>query len=145
MTERDHGRPSDRIFVRNYVREIEIGAYPQERGITQRVRFDVTLEVGRTEAPVEDDHTRVVNYEDLVAAIEVLASGERINLLETFAERLAARILADPRARRVEIRIEKLDLLAGEAVYGVEIARDHETAPPDIAPEAPPGAAFGTP
>lgn len=141
----DRSRPSDRIFVRNYVREIEIGAYPQERGITQRVRFDITLGVAPAAVPVEDDHTRVVNYEDLVAAIEALAAGERINLLETFAERLAARILADRRARRVEIRIAKLDLLAGEAVYGVEIVREREGTPRDIEPEAEPGAAFGTP
>ena len=33
----------DRIFLSNYVCEIEIGAYREEHGVTQRVRFDITL------------------------------------------------------------------------------------------------------
>lgn len=114
----------DRVFVSNYVREMEIGAYPDERGRTQRVRFDVTLEVARETAPVGDQYTRVVNYEDLVEAIEEVAQGPRANLVETLAERLAEICLVDPRARRVRLRIEKLDRLPGGAGLGIEIVRE---------------------
>ena len=38
---------ADRIFLLDYTREIEIGAYAEEVGVTQRVRFDVVLEVTR--------------------------------------------------------------------------------------------------
>lgn len=124
MSDSDPGLPPDRVFVRNYVREMEIGAYADERGCTQRVRFDITLELGRGAAPHGDDYTRVINYEDLVEAIETLARGPRVNLVETFAERLAELCLVDPRARRVHIRIEKLDRLPGDAAYGIEITRD---------------------
>ena len=129
MTDRtDPGDPPDRtpdrIFVSNYVREMEIGAYADERDRTQRVRFDITLEVGREGVPTGDNYTRVVNYEDLVEAIETLARGPRMNLVETFAERLAEVCLVDPRARRVHIRIEKLDRLANNAGLGIEIVRD---------------------
>ncbi len=115
---------ADRIFVSNYVREMEIGAYPDERGRTQRVRFDVTLEVAPEVAPNQDQYTRVVNYEDLVEAIGEAARGPRANLVETFAERLAELCLVDPRARRVHIRIEKLDRLPGGAGLGIEIVRE---------------------
>ena len=114
--------PADRIFLSNYVREVEIGAFVEEHGVTQRVRFDVTLEVARNTAHIDDKAARVVSYDDLVNAIEELIAGERMNLLETFAERLAAMCLVDPRARRVHIRIEKLDRLQG-AGLGVEIVR----------------------
>ncbi|HET7409038.1 MAG TPA: dihydroneopterin aldolase [Paracoccaceae bacterium] len=124
MSDSDSGLPPDRIFLSNYVREMEIGAYPGERGSTQRLRFDITLEVARGGMPVGDDYTRVINYEDLVEAIETLARGPRMNLVETFAERLAELALVDPRARRVHIRIEKLDRLPGDAAYGIEIVRD---------------------
>lgn len=116
--------PHDRIFVSNYLREMEIGAYPDERGTTQRVRIDVTLEVDRGGLPTGDDYTRVLNYEDLVEAIETLARGPRMNLVETFGERLAELCLVDPRARRVHIRIEKLDRLEGGGGLGIEIVRD---------------------
>ena len=114
--------PADRIFLSNYVREIDIGAYAEERGVLQRVRFDVTLEVARNTAHIDDNQYRVVSYDDLVGAIEALIEGPRMNLLETFAEGLAHRVLIDPRARRVQIRIEKLDRLDG-AGLGIEIVR----------------------
>ena len=117
--------PADRIFLSNYVREMEIGAYVEEHGVTQRVRFDVTLEVARNTAHIDDTAARVVSYDDLVGSIEDLIAGPRMNLLETFAERLAQLCLVDPRARRVHVRIEKLDRLDG-AGLGVEIVRVRE-------------------
>ena len=117
---------ADRIFLRGYTREIEIGAYEQEVGVTQRVRFDIVLEVTRNTAHIDDQVGRVINYDDLIEAIEGLISGPRISLLETFAERLAQQCLIDPRARRVHIRIEKLDRLPGGATLGCEISR-HRT------------------
>ena len=117
---------ADRIFLRGYTREIEIGAYAQEVGVTQRVRFDIVLEVTRNTAHIDDQVGRVINYDDLIEAIEGLISGSRISLLETFAERLAQQCLIDPRARRVHIRIEKLDRLPGGATLGCEITR-HRT------------------
>ena len=41
----DGGRPLDRISVRDYTRQVEIGAFRTERGVTQRIRFNVVLEV----------------------------------------------------------------------------------------------------
>lgn len=117
---------ADRIFLRGYTREIEIGAYREEVGVTQRVRFDIVLEVTRNTAHIDDRVGRVINYDDLIEAIEGLISGPRISLLETFAERLAQECLVDPRARRVHIRIEKLDRLPGGATLGCEISR-HRT------------------
>ena len=116
--------PHDRIFVANYVREMELGAYPSERGTTQRVRFDITLEVARGAAPLEDRPAGVVSYDDLVEASEAVAAGPRANLVETLAERLAELCLVDPRARRVHLRIEKLDRLPGGGGLGLEIVRE---------------------
>ena len=116
--------PADRVFLRNYTREIEIGAYAEEVGKTQRVRFDIVLEVTRNTAHIDDKVGRVINYDELIEAIDDVLAGPRINLLETFAERLAQLCLVDPRARRVHIRIEKLDRLPGGATLGCEITRD---------------------
>jgi dihydroneopterin aldolase len=115
--------PADRIFLRGYTREIEIGAYSEEVGVTQRVRFDIVLEVTRNTAHIDDQVGRVINYDDLIEAIDGLIAGPRISLLETFAERLAQLCLIDPRARRVHIQIEKLDRLPGGATLGCEISR----------------------
>ncbi len=115
------GPPLDRISVRDYVRDIDIGAFRSERGVTQRIRFNVVLEIGHTAAAATDDVDRVVSYDMITDAIEVALSTERVNLLETLAERVAAICLSDPRAVRAFVRVEKLDRIPG--ALGVEIVR----------------------
>ena len=48
----DGGPPLDRISVRDYTRQVEIGAFRTERGVTQRIRFNVVLEVAHHGAGV---------------------------------------------------------------------------------------------
>ena len=113
--------PRDRISVRDYVRAAEIGAFQEERGASQRLRFDIVVEVGRTGAALDDDVDRILSYDTLVEAVDAALSEERLNLLETLAERIAARLLVEPGARRAFVRVEKLD--RGPYALGVEIER----------------------
>jgi dihydroneopterin aldolase len=62
-----------------------------------------------------------LSYDRVTEAIEAALSEERLNLLETLAERVAERILLAPQAQRVFVRIEKLD--RGPGNLGVEIVR----------------------
>ena len=115
------GEMLDRISVRDFIKDVEIGAFQSERGVSQRVRFNVVLEVSHSTAAQDDDVDKVLSYDTIVEAIEEQLSTERINLLETLAERIAERCLSDRRAIRVFVRIEKLDRIPG--TLGVEIAR----------------------
>ena len=113
--------PLDRISVRDYVRDVEIGAFQSERGVTQRLRFNVVLEVARSAGSANDDVDQIISYDTITDAIEEELTRERLNLLETLAENVASRCLEDRRAVRVFVRIEKLDRIPG--ALGVEIMR----------------------
>ena len=113
--------PYDRISLRDYIVEVEIGAFQQERGTLQRVRFNVVVEVLPLTGPIDDDVDRILSYDKVTEAIGVELEAERINLLETLAARVAERILLEPQAERVFVRIEKLD--RGPFSLGVEIVR----------------------
>jgi dihydroneopterin aldolase len=113
----------DRISLRDHIREVEIGAFQAERGTTQRICFNVVVEV-RLPDGLDDDVDRILSYDTITDAIDRELAAERLNLLETLAERVAEGILADPRAGRVFVRIEKLD--RGPGALGVEIVRDRE-------------------
>ena len=119
--------PRDRISLRDHVVEVEIGAFQQERGTRQRVRFDVVVEVRPHPAPLHDDVDRILSYDRITEAIAAELASERLNLLETLAERIAERILAEAQAMRVFVRIEKLD--RGPGALGVEIVRSRAAAP----------------
>lgn len=113
--------PRDRISLRDHVVEVDIGAFQQERGHTQRVMFNVVVEVRPVSAPLNDDVDRILSYDRITWAIATELGAERLNLLETLAERVAERILAEPQAMRAFVRIEKLDV--GPYKLGVEIVR----------------------
>ncbi|CUH41085.1 Dihydroneopterin aldolase [Jannaschia seosinensis] len=133
---RASGLPLDRISLREHVREVEIGAFQAERGVTQRIRFDIVAEVSPDEAGAAmDDVDDILSYDTLTDAIEVELAAERINLLETLAERIAARILRNERAARVFVRIEKLD--RGPHILGVEIVRSRIATSPPTSDDAP--------
>jgi len=73
---------------------------------------------------LEDDVDRILSYDKVTEAITTELSVERLNLLETLADRIADRILSEPQAIRVFVRIEKLD--RGPGALGVEIVRSNE-------------------
>ena len=116
----------DRISLRDHVVETEIGAFQPERGRTQRLNFNVVVEV-RPAHDVGDDVDRILSYDKITEAIAAELERERLNLLETLAERVAGRILAAPQALRTFVRIEKLDL--GPGALGVEIVRRKDDIP----------------
>jgi dihydroneopterin aldolase len=125
--------PRDRISLRDHVVEVEIGAFQPERGHTQRVMFNVVVEVRPVSAPLNDDVDRILSYDRITWAIATELAAERLNLLETLAERVAERILAEPQAMRVFMRIEKLDV--GPYKLGVEIVRSRPESITQTAPE----------
>ena len=115
----------DRVFARDFVLEMSIGAYRHERGRPQRVRFDVVAEVPppamRKPSGSGDDIGNVFSYDVILDTIRALAENRHFNLVETLAEEIAARLLEHGPVAAVTVRVEKLDVAA--AVVGVEILR----------------------
>lgn len=122
----------DRISVRDFVRDVDIGAFQSERGVNQRLRFNVVLEVAHHHGAADDDVDQIISYDTITDAIEAELQTERMNLLETLAEHVAERCLLDQRAVRVFVRIEKLDRIPG--ALGVEIMRSRVVAGDKIKP-----------
>lgn len=133
----DADRVPDRISLRDYVLDTEIGAFQPERGNTQRVQFNVVVEVQTIAGALGDDVDQVLSYDTITESIHAALADTRLNLLETLAERVAELILRDPRAARVFIRIEKLD--RGPFKLGVEIMRRPDTlVATGLKPDTPP-------
>jgi dihydroneopterin aldolase len=113
--------PYDRVFVHDLVLDAEIGVYTHEKGVTQRARFSVDIEVAPSDQAIEDQIGRVLDYDMIIATIKDILAQDHINLVETLADEIATRCLAHPRAASVKVKIEKLDKEPG--AVGVEIVR----------------------
>lgn len=126
---------TDRIFVRDFVLPVNIGAYSFEHGHTQKVRFDVSADVLRvTDRP--EDMRHVVSYDVIMDGIRTIVARGHVQLSEALAEQVAAFVLENPRVVRVTVKVEKLEL--GPGGVGVEIERKqsdrqaHAIRPADI-------------
>lgn len=104
---------TNRVFVRDMVMDASIGVYDHEKVAPQRIRLNLDLEVAGSG----------VTGEDGVVAIRAVAGQGHTTLIETLAERIAARCLQDARVRSVTVRVEKLDVFPDAASVGVEIER----------------------
>ena len=116
--------PYDRVFVHDLVLDAEIGVYTHEKGVTQRARFSVDIEVAPTSQAIDDQIERVLDYDMIIATIKGILGEGHINLVETLADEIATRCLSHPRAASVKVKIEKLDKVPG--AVGVEFVRRRE-------------------
>lgn len=116
--------PLDRISLRDHTVDVEIGAFQAERGTSQRISFNVVVEVAPLPKDLDDDVDRILSYDKVTEAIAHELAAERLNLLETLADRVAERILLEPQAVRAFVRIEKLD--RGPGALGVEVVRSKD-------------------
>ena len=111
----------DRVFMYDLVLDVEIGVYTHEKGVTQRVRFTVDVDLLPATGALDDDIGRAFDYDTIIGGIKAIVARGHINLVETLAEEVAEHCLAHPRAASVTVRIEKLD--KGPGAVGVEIVR----------------------
>ena len=111
---------NDRIFVRDLVVPLSIGAYQAEHGAKQRVRFSVEAEVRREPVPPHDMRD-VFSYDIIIETIRLLAQRPHVTFVETLAEEVAASLIAHPALVAVTVRVEKLDVIEGSV--GIEITR----------------------
>jgi 7,8-dihydroneopterin aldolase/epimerase/oxygenase len=108
-----------RIFVTGLKVQAEIGVHRHEIGRVQPLIVDVELDVPSAGSERLAD---TLNYERILADAQAVAAEGHIELVETFADRLARRCLRDARVTQARVRIEKPLALAPDAVgAGVEI------------------------
>ena len=107
--------------MHDLVLDVEIGVYTNEKGVTQRVRFSVDVDLMPATAALNDDIDRAFDYDTIVKGIKDIVARGHINLVETLADGSPQHCLAHPRAAPVTVKIEKLDKEPG--AVGVEIVR----------------------
>jgi len=88
--------------------QAHIGASRKERAIRQELLVDVDLVLPVSALPRRDRRRDVVDYDAVACAVvEESAAEGGFALLETYAARVAARLLAQTPARRVRVAVTK--------------------------------------
>jgi 7,8-dihydroneopterin aldolase/epimerase/oxygenase len=112
-----------KIFIKGLTVEAECGVYAFEKGKKRPLIIDIEVSVGGDVRSTSDDLSQTIDYDTLAAHIHDVANASHLHLIETFAEQVCERVLADPRILQVRLRIEKPGSVPGAQCSGVEIER----------------------
>ena len=110
------------VFVNRLAVEASIGIHPHERENKQTIWL--TIDAGVLEESAKPEAIGdVVCYEDICKLATALATDGHIDLVETLAERIADRLMEDPRLVQIRVQIEKPQAIAQAASVGIAISR----------------------
>lgn len=115
-------QPDNALLIRDMIVEMQIGAYDDERGKTQKVRINIVAEPSIWPDASHDNLNETISYDMIVQHVWKVTRAGHIHLAETVAERIAAACLTEPAIRKVTVRVEKLEIYPF-AIPGVEIVR----------------------
>lgn len=113
----------DKVFIEGLEVDTLIGAYDWERGIRQCLRLDLTFAWDIRPAAADDDLSKALDYAKVNQHVQAFASAAQFELVETFAERLAAELLAQFGAPWLRLRVTKPGANPLARAVGVEIER----------------------
>ena len=113
---------TSRIFIKDMVIDMAIGVYDSEKGKTQRVRVNVTVDLAAWPDESKDDLVETLSYANIVKHVQTIAAAGHIHLVETFAQRIADACLNEKNVRSLTVRVEKLDIY-DFTIPGTEIFR----------------------
>jgi dihydroneopterin aldolase len=113
-----------RLFLRDHVVLVQIGAHDFEKQAPQRLVFNVELFVPYANStPQADQLGEVVDYDFIRALIAQRVALGHVELQETLCDELGAQLLAHPQVRAVRMSTSKPDVYPDCAGVGVEIFR----------------------
>ncbi len=111
------------IFIRGLELIASVGVYEHEKRYEQRLVVSLLLTVDDHYDGVSDRLEHVYDYDAAIAAVKTTVAEGHVHLIETLAERIAARCLEDTRVLKARVRIEKPDVLPACKGIGIEIER----------------------
>jgi dihydroneopterin aldolase len=100
---------TDRISLSGIEVYAHHGVYDREKESGQRFLIDVELFLDLSKAGGSDDLKDTVDYGALAVRVQELVAGERWDLIERVAERVAELGLQDGRVEEVRVRVAKPD------------------------------------
>lgn len=129
------GESGDSITLRGLRVRAHHGVMERERATGQAFVVDVKACLDLSEAGATDDLPSTLDYGTLAEAIHRRVSGERWNLIERVAERVADLVLEDGRVVRVEVTVHKPEAPIGVEFEDVSVTVVRPLPGPEFLPE----------
>lgn len=113
-----------RIFLRNHIVDVRIGAHDFEKDKHQRVIFNIELFVPYKHSTPQDDRlSEVVDYDFVREVIAKRVQKGHVELQETLCDDVLSELLSHPQVQAVRLSTCKPDVYPDTEAVGVEVLR----------------------
>ena len=115
-----------KVSVKNLILKISIGLHDFEKKKKQRVRFNIDIITDSNIKPDNSNLLSIVNYEDTINKITSLTKTKHHELLEDLAENIFAIIFKSKIVKKVNLKLEKLDIIKNTESVGIEVSKKRD-------------------
>jgi len=112
-----------KVIIKNLILNIFIGIHNFEKKKKQRVRFNIEIDTDPNLKPNNKDFSTILNYEKVINKIKAQVKKKHHELLEDLAENIFKIIFQNRIVRKVNLKIEKLDIIKNSESVGIEFSK----------------------
>ena len=112
-----------KVFIKDLIINKIFGFYPGEKKSPQKLKFNIKLELNNNTVFNDTNLKSIVDYDDIIKIIHSILD-QRINFLETLANKITKEIFKNAKIQAIEMKIEKLNILKkGSVGFELNIRR----------------------
>ena len=112
-----------KVIIKDLTLSIFVGIHNFEKKNKQRVKFNIEILTDPYVSPNRKDLNSILNYEEVVLKIEKLADFKHHDLLEDLAENIFNMIFKNKLVKKINLKLEKLDILKKTKSVGIEVSK----------------------
>ena len=112
-----------KVIIKDLTLNIFVGIHSFEKKKKQRVKFNVEILTDPYVSPNSKNLNSILNYEEIVMQIEKLANLKHHELLEDLAENIFNIIFRNKLVKKINLKLEKLDILKKTKSVGIEVSK----------------------
>ncbi len=112
-----------KIIIKDLILKISVGIHKFEKKKKQRVKFSIDITSDPKVKANEKKTATIINYETVINRIILITKNKHHNLLEDLAENIFDEIFKMEIAKKIKLKIEKIDIIKNTSSVGVEIEK----------------------
>ena len=112
-----------KIIITDLIFNTSIGIHDFEKKREQQIKFNIEIGIKPSLKASENDLGSIVNYENVIGKIKLIAQKKHYNLLETLAEDIFSNLFLIKNIMKIKLRIEKPEIIKNTTSVGVEITK----------------------
>ena len=113
-----------KVLIKDLILDLKLGYYEFEKDSKQKVKFNVDVEYSSKKPGSDIDIKSIVDYGKIVKLITKFVNKKHYNFLETLAEDVFDELFKDKRIDKIDIQIEKLEILKECSSVGIKISKE---------------------